>query len=1183
MAGRRPRLGALGLAGLLLLPAGAGGLLIAAGAAGAAPLSRPEPTVGSIVQARGRADLAPVEAPAWRQAEIEQLLRTLDQLRTGPDGALALLFADRTQVRVHRDTELTVTALAAGPGQPTQLELRRGTLWARASRGGGDVGVRTPAATAAIRGTDWAISVAADGTTTLVVLDGEVELFNALGTVRVREGEIGRAVLGEAPTKTVVVRLAERPQQLLLFDLPSAFGALPLRPGGTPERARARAALDAVAEPSAEQVLELAEIAIDDKRYADAEALLADVPDEPPFAARRLLVEAALAARARDHVRTAELLEAALPGLVGERRATALAGRYLALLLAREPTEAAAAALAAEPAADLLRAQLEVVLAAYSGDLERAVSLAQAAVERFPDAVGPATLLCAVLTLAGRADDLPAAAARAVERFPDEPEAWLAYGNHLAGLVGDPRGAERAFARGLSLRPDDPSLLNAQALVLAELDDPDGAEALLRRGLATDPFDPALRANLVLRLLERDALAEAAQELATLERQTPGSVVGHTARARLALHEDRIELADREALIAATADPGLTDPLLLQAAAAVARGDRLAAEQAIDAARRADPFDPTASVAGSVVARDRNDPDRALRLAREALDRIAAGGRAVDPSLAATRSGATNLGSAFAFLDLDRWARWQSDRLFDPFDAGSHLFAASLPTGEADRRSALAQGLLLDPLAASGRLRDTDLIRRPFADLALGGRIATGDRAAQRSGSVDVETFGRPGAPVALAVLAETRASEGDRANTDGDANALQAFLGLRPSDRDGLVATLELGEGRQQLADQAYQFLGGLDQVTFGEEASATLGWSRRLGPRNRLMLQAAVSQEERRLDLAGFDFELIDQRSRGASLELRHLLGLGAADLSWGLVAGALDDEIRQFSLFEGELRSDTEQVRLGGHLDLRWRLDPALTLEAGIAPEVAIEDGDDGAWHLGPRLGLALEPVPGQQLRLVHRDESRPIGGATLAPYDTLGLSGDLELLAADGRARTLEARWDAEWSPRLFTSLGYDHATLEEVQVPITGTLGSLEVDEVERNRGRAAFNLWLDGGFGLFGELVLQSHRIESGPFAGSDLPLVPRQIARAGVTWVHPSMLRATLVGSWRAGAPADATSGVDLEAAWTLDVGLNWQPLDKHLSLDLGVLDLLDDAGDPAPRVAGTGRQIVLAATVRF
>lgn len=1160
-------------------------LALQADPAGGAPLPRPEPTVGAVVQARGRADIAPVEVPAWRQAEIEQRLRTADQLRTGADGALALLFADRTQVRVHRDTELVVTALASGTGGETRLELRRGTLWARASRGGAGVGVRTPAATAAIRGTDWSISVAPDGTTTLVVLDGEVELANELGSVTVRAGELGRAAIGEAPTKSVIVRLAERPQQLILFDLPAALTALELRPGGAAARAQRRAALEGSAAATAAERLELAEIAIDDRRYDDARALLDSLQGEPApeLVGRRLLVEAGLAARERDHARIAPLLAEAAPLLDPERRATALAGRYLALLLAREPTDTALAELEALPEAAVLRALLETILAAYVGDLDRAVTLAREAVARFPDAIGPASLLCGVLTLAGRSDELPQAAEAVVARFAAEPDAWLAYGKYLDELAADPRAARAAFDRGLALRPNDPALLNAQALVLAQLDDPIGAEALLRRGLVVDPWDPVLRANLVLRLLDREALAEAATELVTLEQRAPGSVVGHTARARLALQEDRVGLADREALIAATADPGLTDPLLLQAAAAVARGDPVAAAQAIDAARRADPFDPTASVAGSIVARDRNQADRSLLLAREALDRIGSGGRAVDPSLAAARGGATNIGSAFAFLDLDAWGRWQSDRLFDPFDAASHLFAASLPTGEPDRRSALAQGLLLDPLAASGRLRDTDLIRRPFADVALGGRISTGDRTEERAGRFDVEMFGRPGVPVALAVLGENLARDGDRPNTDGDGNALQAFLGVQASPSDALVATLTLSEGRQQLVDQEFEFLSGLDQVTRGDQASATLGWARRLGPRNRLMLQAAASLEERRLDLAGFELGLVEQTTRGSSLELRHLIGLGPVDLSWGLVAGVLDDEINQLSLFLGELRQDTEQVRLGGHLDLRWRLDPRVTLEAGVAPEVAIEDGDDGAAHLGPRVGLALTPVPGQALRLVFRDESRPIGGATLAPYDTLGISGDLDLLAADGRARTLEARWDAEWSPRLFTSLGYDHGELEEVQVPIAGSLGSVDADQVQRNRGRATVNLWLDGGFGIFGELILQDHRIETGPFAGSDLPLVPRQIARAGVTWVHPSMLRASLVGTWRAGAPAGLVGDDDLEAAWTLDLTVNWQPLDKHLSLDLGILDIFDDAGDPAPRVAGTGRQLLAAATVRF
>jgi hypothetical protein len=59
---------------------------------------------------------------------------------------------------------------------------------ARAERGGTGVTVETPAASAAIRGTDWTMTVDASGRTSLVVLEGLVELSNAFGSVRVAEG-----------------------------------------------------------------------------------------------------------------------------------------------------------------------------------------------------------------------------------------------------------------------------------------------------------------------------------------------------------------------------------------------------------------------------------------------------------------------------------------------------------------------------------------------------------------------------------------------------------------------------------------------------------------------------------------------------------------------------------------------------------------------------------------------------------------------------------------------------------------------------------------------------------------------------------------------------------------------------------------------------------------------------------
>ena len=59
--------------------------------------------------------------------------------------------------------------------------------------------------TGAIRGTEFEVNVAPDGRTTLTMIDGEVELANALGTVRLNAGEQGVAETGRAPVKTAVL------------------------------------------------------------------------------------------------------------------------------------------------------------------------------------------------------------------------------------------------------------------------------------------------------------------------------------------------------------------------------------------------------------------------------------------------------------------------------------------------------------------------------------------------------------------------------------------------------------------------------------------------------------------------------------------------------------------------------------------------------------------------------------------------------------------------------------------------------------------------------------------------------------------------------------------------------------------------------------------------------------------
>src|SRR5205085_7113448 len=105
-------------------------------------------------------------------------------------------------------------------GATTTLRLEFGRAWSQAKRAPDGLQLETPSATAAIRGTSWELEVDALGTTTLAVLTGSVELFNALGSVTVAANEAAVAVVGRAPVRIVLSNPQDRVQWVnaLKFD-----------------------------------------------------------------------------------------------------------------------------------------------------------------------------------------------------------------------------------------------------------------------------------------------------------------------------------------------------------------------------------------------------------------------------------------------------------------------------------------------------------------------------------------------------------------------------------------------------------------------------------------------------------------------------------------------------------------------------------------------------------------------------------------------------------------------------------------------------------------------------------------------------------------------------------------------------------------------------------------------------
>ncbi|MFN7955206.1 MAG: tetratricopeptide repeat protein [bacterium] len=150
-----------------------------------------------------------------------------DRVETGERSRAAILLADETQVKLNSLSNLTITAIggaasgvlpasAGAAGEGSVLSLGQGEAWIRRKSPGG-FEMRTPTASAAIRGTEFDVTQAGAGETRVAVLDGLVSLRNDVGDVSLAAGALGTARPGQVPTRTVLVEPENAVQWTLYY------------------------------------------------------------------------------------------------------------------------------------------------------------------------------------------------------------------------------------------------------------------------------------------------------------------------------------------------------------------------------------------------------------------------------------------------------------------------------------------------------------------------------------------------------------------------------------------------------------------------------------------------------------------------------------------------------------------------------------------------------------------------------------------------------------------------------------------------------------------------------------------------------------------------------------------------------------------------------------------------------
>ncbi|MDX0131668.1 TonB-dependent receptor [Sinorhizobium meliloti] len=1180
----------------------------------AEPVPRPSPAAGSVIARKSGEEVRFVDVSNWRVVDLSQDLLPGDVLRTNATGALAVLFRDHTQIRLGRNTALRVKQIGAGD---TNLGLESGTIWARAERGGEGLVIDTPAAAAAIRGTDWTLTVGTDGKTSLVVLEGVVELSNAYGSVTVKQGEGAVAAIGSAPAKIVIVTPKDREQMLFHLSLRNAFVWMPATPFSVPEMRRERARIEAspAASRPAEEWLTLAEIYLSLNGRDKAQAALAEAASRGltrSQAARADLVKALIAGSSNRYEEAARLFARAERGLDPSRRTIAAYGGYFARGLADPARVEEPPRNASGRYAGMARAWT----AGFREDIPAAIAVIKKTEQQYPDdPTLPAARAQLALLLDDR-DELRDGVERALSIDPDDPTALEARAHYRYHIDNDLEGALADLERALKTAPGSSSIWNSLGLVQGARGDNRAAEAAFKQAIALDPLDPVSHANLAIQYMDEMRMAEAKREIDTALSVDPSFDVALVARGRYHMQNGEADKAVEDLLAGSTANPAYSNAQLLLAAAHYEKGDRIPAAQALDNADRLDPNDPVVATVRTAIAIDAYDADAAIRNAQEALRRTRAKGGDT-AALGANQEQGSTLNDAFRLQGLDAWGQYYGDAVFDPFTGASYVdqavrgsvnpffnaydFAANAVTNTVNTASfsALIQGLLIEPHMLASRERTVNLLRSPFFETELGGGFIANEDHTGWVGEAAVRGFTVSPFPISVYGTFQWEeprdAVESGGARLERDLRIIggNGYVTASPTPDDRIVAFANYSD-----VEETQQFLPVPPDLEIGDESSGIisgLAWSHTFGYRN--VGNAALFFKELRTvdslavrDATGTGNLEIEAKERTYIAAMSHMYGDG--DLTWryGLEGGKMrsDNRVAFTSVPPPPVQpspifdSDTYAVAKA-YIDGLYEITPDLKVEGALFARY-IEDVNDNDIRLEPKLGIAWAPAEGHWLRAALQREGYNFGSATLAPVGIVGLQPNQFLIGTEGYADTLALRWDAEWSDWLFTAVDYQHQEIRDgsIATPVTSPflpLTDFHFDKGRLDRVAVTANMALGHGFGLSATVArIESEDLSAG--AGGDLPFLPEYSGQVALTFVNTANVKTTVAANY-VGERTDGTTTLD--DFWTLDAALQWEPFDKRFEVELAGFNLLDEEFDIRDGLPGWGPTVKGTVKVRF
>jgi len=155
-----------------------------------------------VVEIEGKVEVARGGTGPWQSAATNQVLLAGDRFRTADSSRAVLRWSDLTLVRI---AENTLLQIPDDKKRRPIANLLRGALYLFHRDKPGLFPVGTPTMSAVIRGTEFYLETGADGSSTLVLFDGSVEVTNDFGGVQLQSGQAAQASPGQRPARTAVL------------------------------------------------------------------------------------------------------------------------------------------------------------------------------------------------------------------------------------------------------------------------------------------------------------------------------------------------------------------------------------------------------------------------------------------------------------------------------------------------------------------------------------------------------------------------------------------------------------------------------------------------------------------------------------------------------------------------------------------------------------------------------------------------------------------------------------------------------------------------------------------------------------------------------------------------------------------------------------------------------------------